>query len=439
MPPSQGHSGAVLSPRSVTYRDSVPKTPPSAPYGSAADLPSFLEMRQQMRAFGWFSWLAGPRKRRELVKQRHDLERQLRHMTGTVDAFAQLLGPRNWVFHSRLPVDQVAAVIQGKDPEQAEQDFIALHRTDEWLPFWVQQLFGVADLKPRQPLLFKALRDYQEDRFYACVLVLVTVMDGYVNDVDKSTRRGLHTRTEQEMQAWDSVVGHHYGLTHVMREFLRPVKTLRVEPVFELHRHGIVHGMETGFDNVVVATKAWNYLFAAIDWATDLEKQKVPDAPTPTWRGLYEELQKHAEWKKAFDAAMEGSSDRFLTPEDHDWSTDPVQQAAEGFLSAWRASNYGRMAETLSPRSSRRTTKQSPAGATRQDFVGFALNHYQLLSVQYLSYGLAIVTVAVTINGELRTVESRWSYESPTESMPVPGTVADAQWSRLFSGPEAWH
>jgi hypothetical protein len=37
--------------------------------------------------------------------------------------------------------------------------------------------------------------------------------------------------------------------------------------------------METGYDNVVVATKAWDYLFAVVDWAKDLQKQKVPDHP----------------------------------------------------------------------------------------------------------------------------------------------------------------
>ena len=102
---------------------------------------------------------------------------------------------------------------------------------------------GVPDLKPRLELLKRALADYQNDRFYASVLVVVTVMDGFVNDVDKKTRRGLHARSQEELQAWDSVVGHHYGLTHVMREFQRPVKALRDTPVFELHRHGIVHGM----------------------------------------------------------------------------------------------------------------------------------------------------------------------------------------------------
>jgi hypothetical protein len=163
----------------------VTKTPLPGPYGSAADLPSFVEMRQQMRACGWLTWLTGPRKHRELPRQRRDLERQLQHLTRTVDDFAQLLGPRNWIYHSRLPVDKMAALIRAPDAERAERKFIEFHRTYEWLPFWVQQLWGVPDLKPRLDLLKHPFLDYQNDRFYASVLDVVTIMDGFVNDVDK--------------------------------------------------------------------------------------------------------------------------------------------------------------------------------------------------------------------------------------------------------------
>jgi hypothetical protein len=75
-------------------------------------------MRQQMRAFGWLTWLAGPRKHRELSRQRRDLQRQLQHMTRTVDDFAKLLGPRNWVFHSKLPIDDMAALVRDADPRE---------------------------------------------------------------------------------------------------------------------------------------------------------------------------------------------------------------------------------------------------------------------------------------------------------------------------------
>ena len=67
-------------------------------------------------------------------------------------------------------------------------------------------------------------------------------------------------------------------------------------------------------------------------------------------------------------------------PNDPDWEDDPVRIAADDFLSAWAAKNYGRMSNTLSPRSSRRTGTQSAAGATRTDFDGFRLDGYDLVA-----------------------------------------------------------
>ena len=69
------------------------------------------------------------------------------------------------------------------------------------------------------------------------------------------------------MTARDSVVGHHLGLTHSMKTFRTTIKKRVDDEVFEVYRHGIVHGAVVNFDNVVVATKAWNMLFAVADWA----------------------------------------------------------------------------------------------------------------------------------------------------------------------------
>ena len=44
--------------------------------------------------------------------------------------------------------------------------------------------------------------------------------------------------------------------------------------------------MMVNYGNIVVATKAWNYLFSIVDWAEDRAKQKVPDQEPFTWSGL---------------------------------------------------------------------------------------------------------------------------------------------------------
>lgn len=49
-------------------------------------------------------------------------------------------------------------------------------------------------MQPRIGLLQKALADYEAGRYYSTVLVLLSVTDGFVNDLDTAARQGLYTR-----------------------------------------------------------------------------------------------------------------------------------------------------------------------------------------------------------------------------------------------------
>ena len=44
-------------------------------------------------------------------------------------------------------------------------------------------------------------------------------MDGFVNDFEPDVRRGLASRDPDAMTAWDSVVGHHMGLTNALKAY----------------------------------------------------------------------------------------------------------------------------------------------------------------------------------------------------------------------------
>lgn len=180
-------------------------------YGSARDLPMFKEMEQQLVGMRLLKFLI-PKEKRHLLK---DLPAQLERITGTVDAFYALLGPRHWVFHDDLSVDDMADLVvdHAGDAEGAEQHFIGWYQDDERLPRMVKRLNGHPALHARMHLLTLALQDHQAQRYYAVVQVLLSVMDGFVNDLEPASRRGLHARKPHEMDAWDSVVGHHLGLS----------------------------------------------------------------------------------------------------------------------------------------------------------------------------------------------------------------------------------
>lgn len=204
-----------------------------------------------------------------------EIEKQVLGLCELVDEFYALLGARNWIFHDRLNVEKVRAAMSNRDRDAAESAFIAIYRDPEALRLMIVPLARFDALQIRMPLIERAADDYHAGRFYSTVLVLLTVMDGFVNDLDPQRRRGLHAREADELQAWDTVVGYHLGLAHAHQTFTKSTKKTSDSPIVELHRNGIVHGTLLNYDNKIVATKAWNRLFAVADWAASIEKREA--------------------------------------------------------------------------------------------------------------------------------------------------------------------
>ena len=85
-----------------------PKGPnkPSA-YGSAADLPSYRELTQEIQGFKLLTLFIARGQREEILV----VERQMKRLTRVVDDFYERLGPRNWIFHDMLSVDSIEQLL----------------------------------------------------------------------------------------------------------------------------------------------------------------------------------------------------------------------------------------------------------------------------------------------------------------------------------------
>ena len=313
-------------------------TPPlNDPYESAGDLPSFVEMREQLDGMKALVSLLAPGKQAQLLK----LEAGIERMCGIVDAFYDLLGPRNWIFHDLLSLDRLSDLLD-LPVDDAERGLISVYEDQERLGSWIRTLDRFDSMRGRMPSIEQARADFEEGRYYSTVQLLLSVMDGFVNDLD-SQRRGLHTRHEDEMTAWDSVVGHHMGLKNAHRTFTKTIGKTSDKEVHELYRNGIVHGTLLNYDNVVVAAKAWNRLFAVADWATSLEKQAIPPEPEPS---LGEVLLQVNENRKAKKALAEWEP-RIFEKEDPGFANEAVFGNANKYLESWANKNFGAMAELL--------------------------------------------------------------------------------------------
>lgn len=153
-----------------------------------------------------------------------------------VDHFYEVLGGRHWIFN-QLPVQELRELLAATSgAEEAESGLIEIIAGRLRGPRCQMDLFSHEAMRAPRVNIERARRHYLAQEWSSCALLLMTVMDGFVNDVEPAERRGLHTRDPQEMVAWDSLVGHHKGLTAVMPIFRKTFKRRHDDEVFEVHR-----------------------------------------------------------------------------------------------------------------------------------------------------------------------------------------------------------
>jgi len=373
--------------------------PPVSGYPSAADIPTFKKMKQQASGLRILS-IFNPSLRKEL---KH-LEAELDRMLNSIDTFYELIGDRNWIFHGALKLDRLQSPLASGVPDEVERELLAQYADHEIMKFALMRAKAIPELRPYRQLLDYAWRDFQEHRYYATVLSLLTVLDGFVAAVSDN-RRGLHSLDEQKLIVWNSLVAHHQGLASTQRSFTRSFNTLSEEPLFELYRNGILHGNFSNFDNEIVASKAWNRLFALLDWREARIEAAKPAPVEATLRDSLTRLGKLHAQKKVLEKWQPRSSsvavDGLATVE-----LEPVTQAAIRLLDAWKYRNYGVLSEHLHE-FGKKPARGAYVGQVRRRFEAVLLDEYWLVSVDMRGAGLGHVSVELSIDGKSRTSELR--------------------------------
>ena len=408
-------------------------TPPErrqSPYGSARDLPSYQEMSRQIQGGKLLTGFIARTQRAEIL----EIEHQLNHLADVVDRFYDRLGPRTWIFHGSLDISAVEAILdQTANCEETEQRFIEIYRDEDYLAFWTRWLCNIDNLRERAHQIERAREHYCADQFDSVALHLVAVMDGFVNDFEPEQRRGLASRDPDAMVAWDSVVGHHLGLTNALKAYDKTIKKRVDEEVYELHRHGIVHGTITRFDNIVVATKAWNMLFAVADWATATRKARQPETPKPTLREVLRQIATNARTKKK----LEGWKPSHVSVSDAQFDDHEIHALTVEFLTSWRERNFGALARFPSRQFRRGTaTPGRMAGQLREAFDGFVLSGFRVIELENTAPAIWLSRGEATVNESPGTFECRWILEEPDGSS---GYGSDsALWCLVFCDPTVW-
>ena len=270
------------------------------------------------------------------------------------DRFNDLFADRGWIMYERMNLEVAKAAVEKAekgDVDGAEQDLVAYYSNDH-VAYELRTMISVQAFRPRMRLAEKALTDYVEERYHACVPVVLAQLDGMVNDLHKQ-RLGFFTK-ETRLEAWDSIAAHSKGLNAVNRIFQKSRKKTVVEQITILYRHGILHGMDLGYDNQMVAAKCWAVLFAAREWALKVERGELaapPEEPKPTWR---ETFQKLSEIQRQKDLLAKWQPRQIEVGVDVPATGEPVAYAEHSperrlaeYLHFWMQRNYGYMARCV--------------------------------------------------------------------------------------------
>lgn len=399
-------------------------------YRSAMDMPSFVKLKKQADGFKVLGILL-PKDDRDTIR---DLTAEMEQLAADVDGFYARLGPRHWIFHDRLPTSIVREeILPAATVDDAESALCAVYEDDDRMKFMVMSMMRFPEMKAREKLIELARHDFDEQRYYAVVLMLLTLMDGFVNDV-QSKHKGLHARDAEELQSWDTAVGHHMGLTSTQASFRKSYSKRVDTEVVDLARNGILHGNITNYDNRIVACKAWNRLFAVVDWASSLEKAAIPEEPDPTWPQLLKQVKDLNEQKKANG---EWVSSRGTAESPLDYDSHPSMVFASEFLTLWVRSNWGHLSSRFM-----RVGKTAKGDATPKEikaaFAPFKLEGFRVRSYETKAPAVAEVQAELLMSGQTFPAVLRMTFTAENGDVRVEG-VQEGEWRMVFRSPDLYN
>ncbi|MFD2831049.1 hypothetical protein [Corticicoccus populi] len=177
--------------------------------------------------------------------------------------YNQLFSDHGWIAHESIKPELMEEAIRKfneKDFESAESYIMKCY--EEKIKKGIKFTTAVEPLFSRRRLINLAIEDFTEERYHACIPIILMLVDGVVNDIKDS---GLFAEST-ELEVWDSISGHSEGLKKVVKIYNKGRKKTTEEQLNLPYRNGILHGRDLNYDNKKVALKSFALVFYLSDW-----------------------------------------------------------------------------------------------------------------------------------------------------------------------------
>jgi hypothetical protein len=268
--------------------------------------------------------------------------------------FNNLLIPRGWIAHGWIDLAHARQALKAArrgDWEASDNSLVEAFTVDAIRFNLTARLRKLRIFKPREELALLALADYEAERFHACIPVTLSILDGMGKDEfgQNILRHGV-----QLASLGTSFLEIGPGLTQLLRLLCTSRNKTSTARLDIPYRHGILHGVDLGYANRVVAAKTWNALIGFAYFverrAAALAAQKDPPPPPPP---VLESLQRAAETRRYW-TSVEARLSNWRPRKEADvlasiatgtLSTDAPETTVSRLLDAWLARKPGIIAQ----------------------------------------------------------------------------------------------
>jgi len=351
-----------------------------------------------------------------------DLEKQFNELSKSPDLFNHYFSELGWIAHESMNQDLMLECIEfaSKNEINEAEEKLADYYTSDNLKWLSMQLKGTPEFQIRYELIRLAYEDTIAKRFHSSVPIVLMIIDGGVNDIDKN--KGFFTETT-DLTAWDSIAAHSTGLSKLRDILNKGRNRTNTEEIFLPYRNGILHGRDLSYANKFVSAKCWLTLIAINDWAKALKKDKEnppKESKNLSFKESLSELKQtfsdysqhqakmkeirkcHDTWQKREiiinqDIPSNGSLSDYqnFTPE-----KDAVQ-----FLKNWKTRNYGGIAKQINYFKKDVNIGQE-AGRVRMIFDKKNLKWFEITSVKDCAPAITEIMIVVKYEFEQEEFET---------------------------------
>ena len=311
------------------------------------------------------------------------------------DKFNKRFSELGWVAYESMSLEIMKEAIAKYDTEgvKVAEQFLTDSYDADCLKWGVLRLQGNQEFRRRIRLIELAKEDYLAKRYHACIPLLLSLLDGIVNDISKHV--GFFADSAN-MTVWDSMAAHETGLQVVASLFTKSRNKTSEEALTIPYRHGILHGRELAFDNKLVAAKVWAALFATRDWADALISAKSSDSiEEKDWKEVLSDFSDTQRQKKLIESWKPRSKENVTylpyIGKAEELPLNTPERAVAEFIENWITRRYGLLAESLVYFVDK--SKGRKAGLAKEDFGRHIPLAYKIVSIEDKAAAITLVTV----------------------------------------------